>query len=115
MKILYVENHGIFAQQVTRLFLSVHQLTVVANLAEARNGLSKERFDLLLIDYDLEDGKGTELVKEVRKQNLAMLVIGVSAHNKGNQALLEAGANAVCSKMEFNHISEVIQRVQALN
>jgi DNA-binding response OmpR family regulator len=115
MKILYVENHAIFAQQVTNLFLSNHQVTVVPSLVEARDALTKEHYDLLLVDYDLDDGKGVELVKEVRSRASAMLIIGASSHEMGNRALLDAGANAVCSKMEFHHIAEVIQRVQALN
>jgi hypothetical protein len=35
-------------------------------------------------------------------------IIGVSSHEAGNSALLAAGASAVCSKMEFDRIQQVI-------
>ena len=35
-------------------------------------------------------------------------IIAVSSHEAGNAALLKAGASAVCSKMEFHHIEQVI-------
>jgi hypothetical protein len=36
MKILYVENHAVFAANVTRQFLSQHTVTVVPSIAAAR-------------------------------------------------------------------------------
>ena len=111
MKILFVENHSVFAAQVIPLFLSGHDVTLVPSLAEARRTLSARAFDLLLVDYDLDDGKGEELVMEIRETGSGVPVIGVSSHAAGNQALLKAGANSVCSKMEFDKIQTVIQKL----
>jgi hypothetical protein len=36
MKILYVENHAVFANNVIRQFLSQHSVMVTPSLAEAR-------------------------------------------------------------------------------
>jgi DNA-binding response OmpR family regulator len=108
MKILFVENHSIFAQQAIIHFLSAHQVTVVPNLLIARLNLAANQFDLLLVDYDLDDGKGEELVRELRKAGNKIRIIGVSAREEGNAALLHAGVNAICSKMEFNRIQELI-------
>jgi DNA-binding response OmpR family regulator len=58
MKILFVENHSAFVQQVTTLFLTAHQVTVVPSLSSARARLTTDKYDLLLVDYDLDDGKG---------------------------------------------------------
>jgi DNA-binding response OmpR family regulator len=113
MKILYVENHDIFAFQVIPLFLSAHAVIRVRSLAEAREHFYAGGFDILLVDYDLDDGKGTELVRTVRLKNVSYPIIGVSAHAKGNQALLNAGANAVCGKMEFDTIGQVIEQVMS--
>ena len=108
MKILFVENHSIFAQQVTTHFLSKHQVTVVPSLSAARSSLVTDQFDLLLIDYDLDDGKGSVLVQELREAGNKIRIVGVSAREEGNAALLEAGADSICSKMEFNRIQELI-------
>jgi len=108
MKILFVENHSIFAQQVTTHFLSAHQVTVVPSLSAARSSLTSGQYDLLLIDYDLDDGKGEEFVRELRHANSKIRIIGVSAREEGNASLLQAGADSICSKMEFNRIQEFI-------
>jgi DNA-binding response OmpR family regulator len=111
MKILFVENHSVFAAQVIPLFLSDHEVTVVPGLAEGRRAVSAAEFDLLLVDYDLDDGKGEELVGEIRANHSRLPIIGVSSHEAGNRALLKAGANAVCSKMNFDQIQTVIQKL----
>jgi|SRR6266545_4535930 len=111
MKILYVENHAIFAEQVCRQFLSAHQVTVVSNLAAARQALAEWKFDLLIVDYDLDDGKGDELVRACRVLYPALRMIAGSSHDAGNAALMKAGASAVCGKMDFDKIADVIKTV----
>src|SRR5882757_317627 len=99
MKILHVENHAVFAKQVTAQFLTAHEVKIVPSLILAREAFRGGSYDLLLVDYDLDDGKGDEFVLAVRVVAPELAVIGVSSHEMGNQALLEAGANAICSKM----------------
>jgi atypical dual specificity phosphatase len=113
MNILYVENHAVFAANVIRQFLSQHSVTVAPSLSAARQALETGSFDLLLVDYDLDDGKGDELVKELTTTGQAVAVIGASSHEEGNMALLRAGAVAVCSKMQFDRIQSVINTVTA--
>ena len=111
LRILYVENHAVFAENVISQFLSQHVVTVVPSLSAARRALDAGDFDLLLVDYDLDDGKGDELVKELQASGKAKKVVGVSSHDEGNAALLRAGAVAVCSKMQFDKIQSVIDSV----
>jgi DNA-binding response OmpR family regulator len=108
MNILYLENHAVFADQVTRQFLAAHRVTVVPSLAAARASFASGRYDLVLSDYDLDDGKGEEFVRECHAALPRLPIIAVSSHEAGNAALLRAGASAVCSKMEFHHIEQVI-------
>ena len=107
-ELLYLENHAVFADEVTRQFLAAHRVTVVPSLAAARSCLASGTYDLVLSDYDLDDGKGEEFVQECRAALPRLPIIAVSSHEAGNAALLRAGASAVCSKMEFHHIQKVI-------
>jgi CheY-like chemotaxis protein len=111
MKILCVKNHAVFAANVVRQFLSQHSVTVAPGLSAARQALKEGDFDLLLVDYDLDDGKGDELVQALHASGRAIRVIGVSSHDEGNAALLRAGAAAVCSKMHLDRIQSVIEAV----
>lgn len=109
MNILYLENHAVFADQVTRQFLAAHRVTVVLSLAAARTSLASGSYDLVLSDFDLDDGKGEEFVRECRTAQPRLPIIAVSSHDAGNAALLKAGAWAVCGKMEFDRIAKVIR------
>jgi len=109
MKILFVENHAVFAATVVSKFLTHHAVTIVPELAAAREALRAGDFEAVLVDYDLDDGKGDELVREIRAQPSGLLIIGVSSHDEGNAALLRAGATAICSKMQFDEIQKVIE------
>lgn len=64
MNILYVENHAAFAETVKQKFLSQHFVTVVPTLSAAREKIRANVFDVLLVDYDLDDGKVLSLCKK---------------------------------------------------
>lgn len=110
-KILWVENHAAFARIAVKQFLHQHTVTVVPSIATARQTLSNGDFDVILVDYDLDDGKGTELLMEICARSPNAKVIATSSHDRGNSLLLAAGAQSVCSKMAFSKISQVIHEV----
>lgn len=50
------------------------QLTVCKTLAEARKTLAQTAFDLLILDVNLPDGSGLELLKEVRAKSQVPII-----------------------------------------
>ena len=108
MNILWVENHQRFSQVAIKSFLAAHDVTVAPSVVAARQCLSETDFDLVMLDYDLDDGKGSELVREIICRPSRPQLVATSSHLFGNQALLNAGADAVCSKMDFANIEQVI-------
>jgi len=113
MRLLWVENHAVFARVAGRQFLSDHVVTVVSSLADAREALAAGAFDAVLLDYDLDDGKGASLIEFIRQLPHSPVVIAASAHDAGNEALLAAGADAVCSKIKFAQVESVLLRALA--
>ncbi len=111
-RVLLVENHAIFAATVSRTFLGEFCVTTVASLEQARQALATP-FDLLLVDYDLDDGKGDALVRELRLAGSRVPIIAISSHTAGNEAILAAGADGVCPKTEFQNIGRVISSLDA--
>jgi DNA-binding NarL/FixJ family response regulator len=111
MNILFVENHAIFAKVVTAQFLSQYQVTIVPKISDAWHLLSNGNFDSVLVDFDLDDGKGDELVKKIRAHQLNVKVVAVSSHKRGNTALHKAGADAICAKFELSRIGSVIEQL----
>lgn len=111
MRILMVENHAEFARTVSELFLGDEEVLVVASVAGAEAMLRTKQFDALLVDYDLDDGKGTEVVRSARVAWPSIAIVAISAHQSGLAALLEAGADSVCGKMQFHTIRNVLTSI----
>jgi CheY-like chemotaxis protein len=111
VRVLWVENHAVFARMAGRQFLSAHDLTVVPSIDAAKDAVTGGLFDAVLIDYDLDDGKGDELVRFVRQLPVRLPVVATSSHEDGNAALLAAGADATCPKARFAEIEAVLRSV----
>jgi CheY-like chemotaxis protein len=107
MNLLWVENHPAFARYAGT-FLAGYAVTVVPSLAAAREALGRSEYGVVLVDFDLDDGKGVDLVRELFGSARRPVVVAVSAHADGNEALLAAGADAACGKLEFARISDVL-------
>jgi len=106
--LLFVENHAIFARTVAEEFLVGFEIIIARSLADARRELATRAFDAVLVDFDLDDGKGDELVAEMRAQGFRGRIVAVSAHEEGNDRLVLAGADAICSKAKFREIRRVL-------
>jgi CheY-like chemotaxis protein len=113
VRLLWVENHATFARVAGRQFLSAYDVTVVPTLAAAREALRDAAFAAVLLDYDLDDGKGTELIGTVRQMQPPPVVVATSAKDAGNEALLAAGAQAACNKTRFAQIEAVLRQALA--
>lgn len=107
MRLLYVDNHDVFARTATEQFLADHDVEIVPTIAEAKQRISANTYDVVLVDYDLDDGKGDELVRWMLGRSEARIV-AVSATQIGNERLTAAGAHAVCAKAQFQAIRGVI-------
>jgi DNA-binding response OmpR family regulator len=108
VRILFVENHAEFAKTVKREFLSDHEVLIVPTISGARIQASTHTFDAVLVDYDLDDGKGAEFVRWLVQLPFRGLIVAVSSHESGNAALVAAGAAATCPKTKFSTIGEVL-------
>src|SRR4051794_26237369 len=104
MRILFVDNHPEFTSVVRAAFLSKHDVVVMPTITAARAAAEGSTFDVALVDYDLDDGKGDDFVRWVRAASMALTIIAVSARADGNEALVRAGADRVCAKTEFASI-----------
>ncbi len=91
-----------------RQFLAGHRVTYARSSAEARSALAAGRFGVVLLDYDLPDGKRMALVGEVRARARPPLIIATSSHAYSCEELLGAGAAAACPKTHFGELRDTI-------
>src|SRR5438093_8123563 len=109
MRILFVEDNARFSAVVVREFLAAHDVTVAPTLLQARWLLKQNTFDAALLDGDLPDGFGEELLEELHAAGLRGRVVAVSVMAAHNARLLDMGAVAAVGKLEFARIGEVLE------
>lgn len=112
MRLLFVDDHEEFVRTVRDVFLRSHEVDTATSLSEAVKALAAKSFDVILLDYDLPDGKGVTLLANLSPGS-ATKVVAVSAHNAGNSALLRAGADVACAKANFAEIGSVLRFLAA--
>lgn len=111
MKILFVENHAVFAQTVIAQFLADDTVTIAPTVFEAFDLVRTGSFDVILVDYDLDDFKGDAFIRRLRSSGSTTPIVAVSARDDGNAALTAAGADAICHKAHFRSIRSVLERL----
>ncbi|HEX2685097.1 MAG TPA: response regulator [Kofleriaceae bacterium] len=110
MRVLFVEDHRVFAETVASQFLASHHVDIMESVATARLAAAADPpYDVMLIDYDLPDGKGTEVLRHLRAARFRGRIVAVSSKDEGNQELRTAGAHAICKKPELHRIATVLQ------
>ncbi len=107
MKLLVVDDHTVFVETVVAQFLADCEVVVASTVAEALDALPG-RFDAALVDHDLPDGKGTAVVRALRRAGFPGTIVAISALADGNAALVSAGADRVCAKGAFARIRAVL-------
>jgi DNA-binding NarL/FixJ family response regulator len=112
---MVVEDRVDFRRMLATLLDRQADLEVVAqagSLRTARDHLASAPLDVILLDLNLPDGKGWELIAEMRGANLGVGIIVLSASFDGaNLARAdEAGADAVLDK--FSAPGEVVSAVK---
>ena len=75
------------------------QITLCHTLAEGRNVLDQESFDLLILDINLPDGCGLDLLNKVRKTNTVPIIL-LTANDMEMDIVtgLESGADDYITK-----------------
>ena len=114
-RILVVDDHAAFRQPLCFFLERDPKLTVAAqagSLAEARGML--EGVDVAIVDLDLPDGSGVELVGELRatSPHAKILVLTADADRKAHARAVEAGAAGVLHKSAL--INDVVGAVHRL-
>jgi len=116
IRVLLVDDHTSFRQALAFMMDREPDITITAqagSLAEGRRVV--DGVDVAVVDLELPDGNGTELVQELRAANPESLVLILTA--AGNPVQLaravEAGASGVLHKSAG--ISEVITAVRRLH
>ena len=97
MRVLLVDDHASFRQPLAFMIDHESDLEVVAqagSLAEARAAIGSVTIDAALIDLDLPDGSGLDLIGPLRRAypEAGIIVLSAAAHSRHRALAIEAGA-----------------------
>ena len=99
-KILLLEDDAALGNGIRLALQSPEmRLTLCATLAQAREALGQARFDLLILDVNLPDGSGLELLDTVRKTSRVPVIL-LTANDMEMDIVtgLESGADDYMTK-----------------
>lgn len=116
MKILVVEDEVELANSLVSFFKKSGYTTLhSSDLFEAEDKILLHQFDLIILDINLPDGNGLNLIDRIKKEQENAGILIVSARNSLDDKVtgLDLGADDYITK-PF-HLSELLSRVKAID
>lgn len=103
MKILIVDDHALIRRGMSSLLAGQYKGLQIGEAANAREGLeavSKQAWDLAIVDISMPGRNGLELIQEIKREKPGMPILVVSAHSEKDYALraFKLGASGYVSK-----------------
>ena len=117
IRLLLVDDHTLFRESLVRLLDAEPDLMIAAHcsdIAKAREILDKVGVDVVLLDYDLGDEIGTELLRgrDLRKSNFRILMVTAGMRDDVMLTVLNSGVAGVIFKHNGpGHLIEAIRKV----
>jgi DNA-binding NarL/FixJ family response regulator len=116
LSVLLVEDDAMVSGWVRMALESteIRLAGVAVSAAEALALAGRRQVDVLLVDYRLPDGRGTELVRDLRLNGLSAPALLMTANQESgfNEAAREAGAQGTVLKTgSADELVEAIRRV----
>ena len=120
MKVLLVDDHPLILAALQTMIQELDpdvQVTAVGSAAAARSALAADReFDLVLLDLQLGDASGFDVLVEMRRDHPALPVVVVSASDRASDVIqaIDLGAMGFVPKRASNDtLVEALRLVMA--
>ena len=111
LKVLHVEDDPDIFQVVHQVASEVADMVQATNLAEARQMLAQCRYDLVILDLDLPDGSGKELLPLLKGALPPIPVLVFSVYEIGLEDAKEVDATLVKSRTDNAQLLATIKRL----
>jgi two-component system, NarL family, invasion response regulator UvrY len=117
LKILIADDHGVLRSGVIQILKSSFpnaEFGEAADAGETINSVHKSRWDVIILDINLPDRNGIEVLKEIKKNDSAAKVLVFSMYPEDQFAIrsIQAGASAYLTKeISEENFTEAIRKV----
>lgn len=110
-KVLHVEDDADLLQVVATLARDVAEFVPARNLAEARTRLRQGLYSVVVLDLDLPDGSGWELIPDLRALTPMPRLIILSGHETAASQAEAVAAAMVKSRISNDDLLATLRRV----
>lgn len=101
---LIIDDHAVVREGVSKLLQRLNRFTIYhsASMKEGRAFIALHNPDLIVVDINLPDGNGLEIVRWVRSLNpsTAIVVLSLNEEDEYVIAAMKAGASSFVNKSE---------------
>ena len=116
IRLLYVEDSRVAQKMLERVLGQIADFIPVSDLAEARQAIRSQRFTFFIVDYELPDGDGLQLVRELRAMpqyaETPVILYSPSLNNDLEYEAMRAGVNESLKKpMDMLELREHVVRL----
>lgn len=111
MKILFIEDNLEFQHWVINDFLQDHDIVSSIDGSGGIKAFDEESFDLVLLDYQMDEVHGPEVIRYIRNKDGDIPVIAMSMEDRLNEELIVLGATAALAKRFVDQLPMLITEV----
>ncbi len=103
IRLLVIDDHSVVRQGVRQILAGTPDIVVGADATNAADGLAQaraDRWDAILLDLNLPDGDGLDVLKQLRKEQAQVPILVLSMHSEDQFSLraIRAGASGYVTK-----------------
>ena len=103
IRLLVIDDHGVVRQGIRQILADSQDVVVGAEATNAADGLAlarAEQWDAVVLDLNLPDTHGMDLLKQLRQEQEALPILVLSMHAEDQFALraIRAGASGYLTK-----------------
>jgi two-component system, NarL family, nitrate/nitrite response regulator NarL len=103
IRILLVDDHGLFRESLSRLLQAEPDLSIAGtcgSVTEALEAVKREPVDIVLLDYDLGEEQGSLFLEEAKSRGFSGRILMVTAgmNDTGTLRALEGGSSGIFLK-----------------
>lgn len=119
IKLIIADGHQITREEIKIILKKESDFKVIAEAQNAIELLQKIQSydcDILLLDIDMANRKGNEMINELKLNKPQIQILAISKHPEDQQALniLRSGASGyICKNSGFGELIVAIQRIYA--
>jgi two-component system, NarL family, invasion response regulator UvrY len=103
IRLLIIDDHGVVRQGIRQILADIQDIVVGAEAINAADGLARARaelWDAVVLDLNLPDTHGMDVLKQLRQEQEALPILVLSMHAEDQFALraIRAGASGYLTK-----------------